>query len=246
MNETRSERWAAACGFGMLLAAAAAVTLERGAGIEASAPAEVTVELFANNRELLLAQSLLFVVSTGFFVVFVSALRSFLIRAEGGGGVLATTAFGAGLVWSAISLVAQAIQVALAMAFVDDVPTGVVGPMSDLMFAVLTIGNIPIAVMLIATAVVSLQAKAFPAWLGWLSVGTAAAHLAAAFGIVAGSGPLSPGGSVSYVAYGLMVAWILATTIVMIRRIGRSSAAATTQRADVPYGQVQSRTSGMS
>jgi hypothetical protein len=94
----------------------------------------------------------------------VSALRSFLIRAEGGSGVVATTAFAAGVVWSAISLVAQAIQVALAMAFVDEVPTAVVGPMSDLMFAVLTIGNIPLAVMLIATAAVSLRTKAFPAW----------------------------------------------------------------------------------
>jgi hypothetical protein len=234
MNETRWERWAAASGFGMLLAAAAAVTLERGAGIEASAPVEVTVELFVNNRELLLAQSLLFVVSTGFFVVFTSALRSLLSRAEGGTGVLATTAFGAGLVWAAISLVAQAIQVALAMAVVDDVPTAVAGPMSDLMFAVLTIGNIPIAVMLIATAVVSLQTKALPAWLGWLSVGTAAAHLAAAFGIVASSGPWSPGGSVSYGAYVLMVAWILATTIVMVRRIGRVSADATPLLADGP------------
>jgi hypothetical protein len=241
-----NERWAAASGFGMLLAAAAAVTLERGAGIEASAPAEVTVDLFANNRELLLAQSLLFVVSTGFFVLFVSALRSFLIRAEGGTGVLATTVFGAGLVWAAISLVAQAVQVALAMAFVDDVPTAVAGPMSDLMFAVLTIANIPIGVMLIATAVVSLQTKAFPAWLGWLSVGTAAAHLAAAFGIVAGSGPLSPGGSVSYMAYVLMVAWILATTIVMIRRIGHVPAEAARLPADGSYGPVISRSSGLS
>jgi len=106
--------------------------------------------------------------------------------------------------------------------------------MSDLMFAVLTIGNFPIAVMLIATAVVSLQTKALPAWLGWLSVGTAAAHLAAAFGIVASSGPLSPGGSVSYGAYVLMVAWILATTIVMVRRIGRLSADATPLLADGP------------
>jgi hypothetical protein len=130
--------------FGMLLAAAAAVTLERGAGIEATAPVQVTVDLFVNNRELLLAQSLLFVVSTGFFVLLVSALRSFLIRAEGGTGVLSTTAFGAGMVWSAISLVAQAIQVALAMAFVDAVPTAVVGPLSDLVFALLTIGNHPL------------------------------------------------------------------------------------------------------
>jgi hypothetical protein len=94
--------------------------------------------------------------------------------------------------------------------------------------------------------VVSLQAKAFPAWLGWPSLGAAAVHLAAAFGIVAESGPLTQGGSVSYVAYVLMVVWLLSATIVMIRRIGRLPAGVAPQRADVPYGQVHSRTSGMS
>jgi hypothetical protein len=38
----------------------------------------------------------------------------------------------------------QATQVALAMAFVDDVPTAVVGPLSDLIFALLTISTYPL------------------------------------------------------------------------------------------------------
>jgi hypothetical protein len=77
--------------------------------------------------------------------------------------VLSTAAFAAGVAWAVISMMAQAIQVALAMASVQELPPALVGTMSDLMFALLTIGDMPIAVMLIATAVVSLQAKAFPA-----------------------------------------------------------------------------------
>jgi hypothetical protein len=209
----------------MLAAAAAAVSLERGAGITTSSTAEEVVDLFANNHGALLAQSLLFVISTGFFVVFLAGLRSFLGRAEGGTGVLSAAAFGAGIVWCAISLAAQAVQVALAMTSVSEVPPGLVGTMSDLMFALLTIGNVPLAVLLGATGVLSLQAKAFPAWLGWLSLVAAATHLVVAFGIVVQTGPVAPGGAVTYVAYPLMVAWVLATTIVMIRRIGNPTPA---------------------
>jgi len=179
----RWERWASASGFGML-AAAAAVTLERGAGITGRTPAGDVVDLFAGNRDALLVQSLLFVISTGFFVVFLAGLRSYLSRAEGGTGVLSTAAFGAGLVWCAISMAAQAIQVALAMAAVEALPPELVGTMSDLMFAVLTIGDLALAMMLIVTALVSLQTTAFPAWLEWLSLIAAAAHVVVAFGIV--------------------------------------------------------------
>lgn len=225
MNETRSERWVAACGFGMLVAAAAAVMLERGAGITARTTTEEVVDLFANNHGALLAQSLLFVISTGFFVVFLAGLLSFLSRAEGGTGVLSTAAFGAGIVWCAISLVAQAVQVALAMTSVSEAPPDLVGTMSDLMFALLTVGNVPLAVLLGATGMLSLQAKAFPAWLGWLSLVAAATHLVVAFGIVVETGPLAPGGLVTYAAYPLMVTWVLATTIMMIRRFGKPTSA---------------------
>jgi len=227
MDETRWERWAAASGFGMLAAAAAAVAFERGAGLSASAPVGEVADFFAHNRGALLTQSLLFVISTGFFVLFVAGLRSFLIRAEGGTGPLSAAAFGAGIAWAVISMVAQAIQVALAMASVQELPPALVGTMSDLMFALLTIGDLPIAVMLIATAVVSLQAKAFPVWLGWLSATAAAAHLVVALGIVVDSGPLAPGGGFTYAAYLLMVAWLMSTTIVMIRRIGKPTPATT-------------------
>jgi hypothetical protein len=61
-------------------------------------------------------------------------------------------------------------------------------------------------------------ALALPAWLGWLSATAGAVHLVVPFGIVLDSGPLAPGGALTYVAYLLMVAWLLTTTIVVIRR----------------------------
>jgi hypothetical protein len=48
--------------------------------------------------------------------------------------------------------------------------------------------------MLFATAAVSFRARVFPAWLGWLSLATAAAYLMLLCGIVVETGPLSPTG----------------------------------------------------
>jgi hypothetical protein len=67
---------------------------------------------------------------------------------------------------------------------VDALSPELVGTISDLMFAVLTIGDLALAMMLIVTALVSLQTTAFPAWLEWLSLIAAAAHVVVAFGIV--------------------------------------------------------------
>jgi len=44
---------------------------------------------------------------------------------------------------------------------------------ADLGYVMLTVANVPIAVMYVAVAVVSLRDRAFPPWLGWLSVAAA-------------------------------------------------------------------------
>lgn len=220
MNETRWERWGAASGFGVLAVGAVGAAFERGAP-NAGAPVEEVVAFFADNRGALLAQSLLFVLSAGIFLWFLGSLRGFLLRAEGGTGTLSTVAFGAGVVGIGINMLVQAPQSALAMASNGAVESGLAGMISDLGYALSTIAYVPMAVMLVAVAVVSFRNKAFPAWLGWLSVVAATVHLVASFGIVADSGPLVPGGWLTYVVYPVYVVWLASTTTAMIRRIGK-------------------------
>jgi hypothetical protein len=76
-----------------------------------------------------------------------------------------------------------------------------------------------------AVALVSLRARAFPAWLGWLSVVAAAANLLMSLGIVVDSGPLVPGGALTYMLYALVPVWLLAVTTVMIMRLGKPAGA---------------------
>jgi len=103
------------------------------------------------------------------------------------------------------------------------------------MGALFTVANLPLAVMLVAVAVVSFRARAFPAWLGWLSVVAAAAQLAPVFGIVLDGGPLAADGWIAvYGPYPLYVIWLASATTAMVRRIGKPVPGRTVLVPDTP------------
>jgi len=133
MNETTSRKLATMTGFAALVFGAAAVTLER-PWPSTSDPAAFPAFL-ADNRDAILAQSMLFLISAGLFMWFLGALRSFLIEAEHAPGRLSTLAFVAVLslhtkvfpVWLGwLAVVAAAAAVLLTFALVD--PTGPLAP----------------------------------------------------------------------------------------------------------------------
>jgi hypothetical protein len=94
--------------------------------------------------------------------------------------------------------------------------------LADLGYVMVTIANVPLAVMFAAVAVVSLRTRIFPTWLGWLAVLAAAAALALSFAVVDPTGPLAPQGWVSYVLYPASIVWLVPAVTVMIRRLGRT------------------------
>jgi hypothetical protein len=217
MNETRAERWGAASGFAVLLAGAAAVVFERGP-VSASDPGSEIAGYFAANQAALRAQGLLFLIGAGFFLWFLGSLRSFLIRAEAGTGRLSTVALAAGVASTMLTVVALAFQVGLAAAANGEAQPALVG----IMGALFTVANLPLAVMLIAVAVLSFRTGAFPAWLGWLSILAAAAQLLPTFGIVLDGGPMAVDGWLAaYLPYPLYVVWLASATVAMLRRIGK-------------------------
>lgn len=224
MNEKNWERWGAATGYLVFALGVAAAAFERGAP-PVSAPVEETLAFFTEYRAELRAQSLLFVLSGGVYLWFFGSLRSFLLRAEGETGRLSTVALGAGVVWAGIQMVFQSAQVALAMGASGDVEPALAGMISDLTYALSVIAYIPMAVMLAAVAVVSLRTRALPVWLGWLSAVAAATNLSMSLGLVVDSGPLVPGGGLTYVLYLLAAVWLVAATTVMVVRLGKPTSA---------------------
>ena len=213
------ERWGAATGFVAFALGAAAALFERGAP-GAKAPAEEVAAFFSDYRVELLVQSLLFVLSAGAWLWFLGSLRSYLLRAEGGVGMLSMVAFGAGVVGIGIQALIQAPQSALAMASSGSVEPGLALMMANMAYAFNVIAYVPLAVMLVAVALDSLRTGAFPKWLEWLSAVAATALLIMSAGDAVNT-PLAAGAWPTYVPYALMAAWLLATSSVMTARIGK-------------------------
>lgn len=218
MKDHNWERWGAASGFAALAAGAVGGVLERG-WPSATEPAAVAA-FIAENRAAILGQSVFFLVSFALYLWFLGSLRSFLVRAEGDTGRLSSVAFGAGIAWVVIGMVAQAFQMGLAMAAGDRVDPALLWTMSS----TFAIANVPCAVMLLAVAVVSLRRAAFPAWLGWLSVAVALAQLLLFSGAFVSEGPLAPNGWLTYALYPLFLAWLVPAAVVMMKRLGKAGA----------------------
>jgi hypothetical protein len=205
MNASNRERYGAASGFAMVVLGAAATVFER---------APVTAEDFAANRTALTTQSMLFLASAAVSLWFLGSLRSHLLRAEGGSGRVSTVAFGAGVAWATLNMLAQAFQIGVAGDREGQAQTALINTMN----ATFTVANLPLAVMLVAVAVVSLRHHAFPAWLGLLAVVAAAAHTLLWLSTATDSGPLAAGSALSFVLYPFFLVWLVPATVVMVRR----------------------------
>ncbi len=219
--EANGARSGAASGYLVLALGIAAAAFERGAP-PATAPAQEALAFVLQYRSELLAQSLLFVLSAGVYLWFFGSLLGFLRRAEGGDGRLGIVGFGAGAVWAGLQMVFQGVQVAVAMGASGELEPALVGLLLDLAYALSVIAYVPMALMLAIVAVVSHRTRALPAWLVWLSAGTAAADLLMSLGIAVESGILVPGGPLTYAVYALTVVWLAAATTALVRRSGRA------------------------
>jgi hypothetical protein len=236
MNETTRQRWAAGSGFVALAFGAAAVALEQ--PWPSTTDPNAFPAFLADNRGAILAQSMLFVISAGFFMWFLGSLRSFLIEAEGTTGRLSTLAFAAGMIGYGLNVVGQAPQITLTLPSAAGMAPGTAAVLTDLGWVMLIVANIPLAVMFAAVAVVSLRTRVFPIWLGCLAVVAGAAALLLSFAVVESSGPLAPQGWASYLLYPASIVWLVPATIVMIRRIGKRPAAASQPELTERTGQL--------
>jgi hypothetical protein len=214
MSDSGWERLGAASGLAALVTGAAGDALERG-WPSGNDPVAVAAFL-AEHRSAILGQSMLFLLSSAFYLWFLGSLRSHLGKAEGGAGRVSGIAFAAGTAWVALSMMAQAFQIGQTMA----ASAGVQPAMLWTMAAAFAVANLPCAAMLAAVAVVTFRHAAFPRWLGGISVAAAVAQLLLWSGAVVTSGPMAPNGWLNYLLYPLLLIWLVPTAAVMIRRAG--------------------------
>ena len=213
------DRWHAASGYVVILLGIAGAAFERGAPA-ATAPPQAIGVFFSVYRTELLLQSLMFVFSAGAYLWFFGSLRSFLLRTRKESEALATIAFGAGMVFACLQMLLQSLQAGVAFAWGGQLDAVLAKLLSGVMWAVSVIAYVPLAVALasVAASCLARGAGTFPAWLGWLSLAGALAHLVMAFGLVVDHGLLVPGGVMTYALYGLSLIWLAATTTLMVMK----------------------------
>jgi len=141
------------------------------------------------------------------FIPFLGYLCSVLREAEGLGGWLAATAFGAGLVNIAIKLGSIAPGNA-ADRFADGTATH---QALDVMNSTAFIATmLPLSVLTAAAAVVIVRTRVLPRWLGWLAAVTAPLLLVNGMFLDAEFGP----------AFLLFLLWVLLTSVILTVRPG--------------------------
>lgn len=220
MDTGTRERWGAATGLVSIACSAVAVMFERGTVSAGDTPTRISA-YFSDNQQELRTQALLFILGLGFTLWFIPTLTSHLGRAEGGQGRLAGIALVSGVTSVGLTFVALVFQIGLATAAHDAGQPALVAIMN----AVFTVAGLPLVVMLIAVALVSLRTRVLPAWLAWLSGVAAVTQLIPVLGVVADSGPLASGGWLSaYLPYPLYAVWVVCVAVLLIRAAGTDPA----------------------
>lgn len=193
--------------------------------------AQEVVALLSQNGSALRLQGSLFGASLLALLWFLGSLRDSLLRAEGGTGRLAATAYGAGLIFVALDFLAVAVFPGLLAydVFIEKADPEVVrtwfqivrGSEPGLWETVAVGSTFPLVALFAAVAGVVIRAGGLPKWLGWF-----AAVLAVAFAIstleTLGGRIRETAGIVGFPTYFLLFRlWILLSGIALVWRAGK-------------------------
>jgi hypothetical protein len=166
------------------------------------------------NHARTLAALFLYSIAMGLFLCFTGGLWSWLRRVECGPRLL-SSAFAFGAVALSV-LIFAAFATAGVMSYRPQQPD-FAASLSDLTFALLALSGIPTAVSLNAYAGLVLRYKCLPAWTAWLALFAADAHVLIAASFLSHGSFLSLEGTVIVAVPATFFAWILATSVVLLR-----------------------------
>lgn len=213
--------------FAALALGAAGMVFERaGPSVLSASPADFAAWARAHHRELL-AQSAFLGPGTLPLLVFFAGLRAYLGRRQGMGRVdLSLVVLAGGAAWATINLLAQGLQVSLALAAGGGADDERMADLGDRMIDVLLVGNLPVAAAIATTGYLGARGRSLPGWLVVLSFLTALAHASPVATAGVREGPLAREGAFSYLPYPLFVAWLVGVAVTLLRR-GREGARGT-------------------
>jgi hypothetical protein len=168
------------------------------------ATAETALAYFQDEDAGIFASSFLFALGSLFFIWFVGSLRAALAAAEGGVGRVTNIAFGAGLVFAAMTLL-FALPPSVGAFSEETIGPSAAEALWDLDDVFAVAAQFAAVPLLLATGLVAWRTGVLPRWLAALSFAVAAVLL------------LAPIGGIFALALGVPL-WTVATSLVLWRR----------------------------
>lgn len=208
MTERTSNLVAGLCGILAVLAAEIAFFAVVGATPEIGASTDKIKDFLTRSSTRVYGGGYAVVVAFPLLLVFFGRLRELMRRAEGEGGWLATTAFGAAVAAFSFGALALTAETTAYYTGRHGADTKTVAALVDMDGLAFILGGIPFAVFLGATAAVVLRTGVLPRWLGWSGAVIAVAFPATLW---------SPTDA-AQIPHLLLDLWVLAASVVLIRR----------------------------
>jgi hypothetical protein len=181
---------------------------------DTTAPATEIAAYAQDERGRIIASLFIYSLAMGLFLCFTAGLFSWLRETEPAPRLL-STAFAFGAV-ALVALILAGFTPAAVGAYRPQQPA-MAQALNDLTFGLLALSGIPTAVCLGAYAALVLRNRSLPAWTGWLAVVGATAHVLIVASFFERTGFLSLEGDVIIWVPGTLFAWILATSVVLLR-----------------------------
>jgi len=166
----------------------------------------------AGNQGRAQMASFLMVIAGLFFLWFLTVLRGRLARAEGQAGPHTALAFGAGLVASALWLVASVFWMAIGYT-IQETATFTLDPnmsrlVNEMAYLTWVFGTVVALLIVLVTSLLGLKTGVVPRWLAWIGLIVAVAMLLTAL----------------FVGFLIFLGWVLAVSIVFLVRTEEQAA----------------------
>jgi hypothetical protein len=220
MDKARWDKLAAASGIvGVVLFVVAGILHGNAPGVDEDA--QSVAEFFSDNRDQVLWSVFLQGLGVLAILWFVAALVHEM--REAGEARLAAAAFGSFLLTFAVGATAALTRSALAYSIADEGPDLVL-PFYHLALVVDVVSSLLLAGLFAAVGAATFRTGLFPRWWGWLS-GLGGLWMVVNATAWGRDGAWSPTGVGGFAGFVVFLLWVLVTSILLTRRVGREATA---------------------
>jgi hypothetical protein len=220
--DARGRKYDALTGIGFAVVAIVAFALP-GTPPKADDPTAKIGAFFSDHRKEVLVGNFLLGVAAILFLWWIGALRSYLRSAEGGEGRLSSASFGGGIAGIALLLVGAGVLNMVAFDFAK-APGGtpeLARAVFDASGAFFALGGMCFGTFFAAAACSGARSGALPPWAYWSGSVVAVTQLVAGVALFAESGFFASGGAFpTYIAPFAAFLWVIAVSVLMMRRDG--------------------------